>query len=249
MNNVSILDLKDYYHFEERKEWIKRYYEGMLQRFESHIAQHPESPDSFWMQKELGSIRTILASDQMLEKATVIDTIQQLRGIFKRLFRGFSSYSASNRIYDNQEQPYINAFGIDFVIPASISNYSIEDARRLLFDAVSLEFIPADAMVSIANQYNNCVHRWYEARNHGGLTPEISQEKTFLENQLEEMGIKSLISYKYNSEQFGALMVSELNFDYARTIPVLPSISEPTEVITFPDQYLCQRSPISSKIK
>ncbi len=223
MESLNITKIKEIYDFEKEKIFVTDILEETVKRFKSAIEK---GVNVAAYKEEILYLEEILASDELIEKAAIMHTLETLNIILREACPEFNARSQFNKLKRTSNQP-ISAFGRTFVIEdKDVRSYTIEDFRKMLFAAVGLEFTPASEIVDVANELNMF------RRNNGNA---YNLEKT-----IEKLSCKTLINPQYNYDVFSNDwgVIDNLNF---KTLPISTKWLYPINVVKINDEFIPKR--------
>jgi len=120
---IQVINPVDYYNFEDMKNIILERYQELLAYYESFSALNTQQ------KMQLGAIRQILTSEKLLEKATILSTMQEIQKIL-------SDICVRNRIPSHN----IVAFGKNIEVDDRVNGISPENFRKMLFESTFCSF-------------------------------------------------------------------------------------------------------------
>ncbi len=218
---MTVSEIKDYYNFEDMKNIILERYQELLAYYESFSALNTQQ------KMQLGAIRQILASEKLLEKATILSTMQEIQKIL-------SDICVRNRIPSHN----IVAFGKNIEVDDRVNGISPENFRKMLFESVGLEFIPVEELINEKTKLD-CICK---AIHSGEVTPSNRYWYAFHKRTLEILSKKTLISYRmdYSASFYPPINSFSYQFDSCYNGFSTDYIFA-SNVINYPDEALPKR--------
>lgn len=225
---MKLSELRQYYNFEEQKNLQRSLCSEGLNNL-VHVLEDGTFVGTNIQKAEIMQFiegyRKILADDRLLEKATILNAMCQM----KEALSSFCSVSDS-KIYSPKFKVYL--FGQELEFDQEMQSLHPEDFRKILFETVGLEFIPLHAVYSAIASYN------YAARRYSAKEVDYSFVYN-KETKLKEISKRSLVSCRRDWAVDNC--VDMMSYGIPIGIGFDSLYYPPMAVVNYPEEYLPQR--------
>ncbi len=242
---MDITELKNFYSFEARKEWMKLYYTQCYKESQMFYEECENGLLKEQCNLRMQAMQSILSNDNLIEKAVIIEAMQELKRIMSLLFPNFQSLH--EKVDESKLPTMIMAFGYPFtVLPLKLRYCSIDEVRKILFEAVGLDFVPVEEISQVVSQYNAVQVKCRESLKNGETVEDLSYASYEMNKKVQSLSMRSLVSFEKDYlNNFPHSEIKGYTFDSLYTYEV--SVFNPISVVVCPDNYICKRKNNNEK--